>query len=853
MGMQLGSGASCDTYLRMLGQGDDGNSSHITQSGIVQAATLLRSDRTPVADVCALLGALREFLGRDPSNLPVLGSDAGVMSALLDFIASARTKTDDSSALAAAADAVGTLNTVMSSVDPLPDATRALVPRIVAEFVAVVANNAADDSNLVTYAAWGLQWVSQHHDDGRQLLESKNALAVITDRVLRRSAEVPEQLLVRAVCILSDFTTKSDADLELLVRSGVPFVDALLPPLLDHPCEAVRRDLVFMYGNLVHGANDDPDTQRRVCESAVMPKLIELARTDPGHVVRRYCLTAFFNVVASSAAGGLVPRMLDQGLLAALVPACASDNYDVRSIELALQTVDFLLAPPTPEELGHKNSSKSDDGNSSASPPFVQLKALRDAGIEDVLQRSVYIFSVDMHRYSRAIAAKLALASDDAATAAAASPARRERPPSPTCAADPTTAADDSAAVAAEASRAELALSECRARLGSSADHPELAAALMDVAAAMAKAGRSDVELDMAQQALAMRRRLHPSEDQADVAQSLSRVGIALSRHQGRLDEGLAMEQSALEMRRRLFAGADHEDLARSLDNVGVSLEDAGRATEGAALLLEALEMRRRLFRGADHADLAASLDSVGVSLDAQGWRDEGLALKSEALEMRRRLFRGADHADLAGSLGNVGASLEAVGRAQEGLDLHRQCLAMHRRLYRGGDHTKVAMSLSNVAAALGRLDLPAEAAPLTMEALAMNRRLCADADNAHVAASLANAGLALVQMGDADKGVPLQHEALAMYRRLFKGADHNTVALAVYNVGLSLMRAGDVAGAGPLVREALAMQLRLMPGVDHPVLVHMMHNQASLLQAEGRADEAADIARQADEMQQRL
>ncbi len=132
---------------------------------------------------------------------------------------------------------------------------------------------------------------------------------------------------------------------------------------------------------------------------------------------------------------------------------------------------------------------------------------------------------------------------------------------------------------------------------------------------------------------------LHQTADDPDMAGVLNNLA-GLEKELGRFDEAVGFYEEALAMKRRLGVGS--VDLAKAIKNLGVGLRAAGRLEEAEATLREAL---RELARSKQlhEPTLAGIAYHLGSLLRERGDQTEAGELLAQALEIRRRLY-GEDH-----------------------------------------------------------------------------------------------------------------------------------------------------------------------------------------------------------------
>jgi CHAT domain-containing protein/tetratricopeptide (TPR) repeat protein len=411
------------------------------------------------------------------------------------------------------------------------------------------------------------------------------------------------------------------------------------------------------------------------------------------------------------------------------------------------------------------------------------------------------------------------------------------------------------------------------------------AGALSQKALELVQQDRAAQAVPLAEEALALYRRLYPKDrypaGHADLAASLHALGFVL-RARGDITRAETLYREALAMGRKLFPPERFPDgspeLVVVLNNLGRLLEGRGDLDGAQPLLREAVAMCRKLYpreRDPDgHAHLARSLTNLGLLLKARGELAAAEPVLSEGLAMCRQLWppeRFPDgHPAVAASISSLGLLLEARGEQARAEPLLREAVAMYRRLappehFPVGAHN-LAVSLTNLGTLLEVHGKPAEGEPLLREALALLRKLYPPEryPNGYpeLAHSLDNLSGAVMRRGDLDGAERLRREALAMCRKLHPPArypdGHPDVAVSLDNLAhlLGAVR-NDLDRAEPLLREALAMNRKLYPPerypAGHPQLARCVENLGMLLQARGAAAEAVTPMAEALAMQQRL
>ncbi|MDO9268129.1 MAG: tetratricopeptide repeat protein [Methylobacter sp.] len=208
---------------------------------------------------------------------------------------------------------------------------------------------------------------------------------------------------------------------------------------------------------------------------------------------------------------------------------------------------------------------------------------------------------------------------------------------------------------------------------------------LNDLATVTSDMGDNKTALKLAEQALAIRRRLY-GEDHSDTASSLANVASNYGRL-NKLDKALELGQQALAIRLKL--GKYHLDTARSLSNVAIYHHKLGEHVKALDLGQQSLNIRRKLF-GEEHPHTASSLNNIGSFLGALNRYNEGLELSQQALSIRQKLL-GDAHPDTILSQHNVIYALKNTGRKVEATQRFQ---AQFRRLKSGDPHYQAFLEL---------------------------------------------------------------------------------------------------------------------------------------------------------------
>ncbi len=350
--------------------------------------------------------------------------------------------------------------------------------------------------------------------------------------------------------------------------------------------------------------------------------------------------------------------------------------------------------------------------------------------------------------------------------------------------------------------------------------------------------------LELADQTLAMRRRMLPNVDAA-IAESFSDRGQCLL-VLDRVFEAQSDFEAALEVWEQL-GEPDDSHIADTLNRLGLSLKASGRFEDAQVRFEEALAIYRGTVDG-EHPIIARTLGNIGNCQRALGRYDAAVSMLEASLVMRRKLLPD-DHPELAAGINDLGYCLRYADRHAESLTLFEESYDLTRRLFQG-DHPNVATSLENLGAALLSLNRPSEALPNFEASLEMRRRLF-PGDHHHVADGQHHVARCLRLMGRTKDALPLAEGALRMGQRIYPG-DHSNVASYGVNYADCLLAVGRREEALTEYETALAMRRRIYCG-DHPDIASSLNQIALCLNALRRTQDALSMLVEAQEMYERL
>ena len=312
----------------------------------------------------------------------------------------------------------------------------------------------------------------------------------------------------------------------------------------------------------------------------------------------------------------------------------------------------------------------------------------------------------------------------------------------------------------------ELALAMARETLGDR--HPQVARTLLTAAGVTVAAARLDVAERQAREAVAIASGSLPPGD--PTAAEALRVLASVLRRRGRPLESEQYYRAYIEYQRRHLGPAAAATGAAMIHLADLYQGELDRPAVAESLAREGLAIEERVL-GIEHPMLLHARGSLATSLTARGAYAEAESLLRRNLVTAARLA-GQTSGHVAGSLAALSSLARVRGRLPEAVMLAESALAMHRAEVTPGS-AGIAGSLLTLAAV--RLDqgLGAEALQLEEEALALRRRSFGD-HHPLVANSLE--GLAEVhrRLGHRAVAESLLVQSLAILDRLVEPAHYD-------------------------------------------------------------------------------
>jgi serine/threonine-protein kinase len=245
------------------------------------------------------------------------------------------------------------------------------------------------------------------------------------------------------------------------------------------------------------------------------------------------------------------------------------------------------------------------------------------------------------------------------------------------------------------------------------ASHPAIAAATHALGKVMEERGSYAEAIRILTEAV--RLRSAPSADRPDLAESLLELANAHF-YVGHYAEAQALNQRLIAMHRQIY-GERHPLIAEDLVNLGAIQHELGHYREAEALHRQALEITRA-FYGNEHYKTASNLTLIARALVKQNRYDDAVELLQQALTIQEKVF-GKVHPRVASAVNELGSVALARGRFSEAEAAFQRMADIYRSVYRG-KHYLIGIALANLGSVYMAAKDNARAEVLYREALAM-------------------------------------------------------------------------------------------------------------------------------------
>jgi tetratricopeptide (TPR) repeat protein len=342
--------------------------------------------------------------------------------------------------------------------------------------------------------------------------------------------------------------------------------------------------------------------------------------------------------------------------------------------------------------------------------------------------------------------------------------------------------------------RTQAAIAQARVGLvRTEGDAASLAAALTALESHLAKLGRYEDAVAVAEESVDLYRRLarRGRGRRPDLGKALTSLGKRLADLGSFKEAADAAEESAGVYRSLARRDPAFEPgLAEALASLGKRHADLGRYKEARAATEESVALYRSLAKDnlALQPGLAGALTSLGVRLAQLGRWDEALAAAEESVGLYRQLAQDnpALYADLAKGLNSLAERLGKLGRYFEALPAAKESVGLYRLLARDNEAFKpdLAWALTSLGISLDILNHHKEARAAAEESVALYRTLARDtpALQPDLARALNSLGIYLAKLSRYHEALTAAQEAVGLFRPL---AQQNPAHQAFFGTSL--------------------------------------------------------------------
>ncbi|MFZ2136523.1 MAG: tetratricopeptide repeat protein, partial [Xanthobacteraceae bacterium] len=362
------------------------------------------------------------------------------------------------------------------------------------------------------------------------------------------------------------------------------------------------------------------------------------------------------------------------------------------------------------------------------------------------------------------------------------------------------------------------------------------AAALHAKVEELSRQGKYAEAIPIAERELAVFERAF-GPDHPNVAAALIDLGEVYEK-QGRYAEAEPLYKRALALLEKAH-GPEHVKVTPGLSYLASSYEEQGRYGEAEPLYKRALAISEKAL-GPNHSEVASLLNDLALLYYNQGRYREAEALSKRSLAIREKVV-GPNDPKIALALNNLAALYQIQGRYADAEPLFVRSVAIIEKA-RGRNHPDVAITAHNLGSNYRDEGRYSEAEPLFKRSLAIREKALGP-EHPYIAISLADLGSLYSIEGRYSDAEPLYKRALAIRQKAL-GPEHPVVGFSLNQLGVLYFKQGRYVDAEPLYKQSLAI-LQKAFGPDHPEVSYPLNNLAKLYWTEDRYANALPFARQ--------
>jgi tetratricopeptide (TPR) repeat protein len=361
-------------------------------------------------------------------------------------------------------------------------------------------------------------------------------------------------------------------------------------------------------------------------------------------------------------------------------------------------------------------------------------------------------------------------------------------------------------------------------------NHPDLAAALINLAILYKNRGKFSEAEQLSQRALAINETAFGS-DHPLVASSLNNLAI-LYGQQSKFSQAETLFRRALAINEKVL-GPDHVSVAQLLNNLGLLNYYQSKYSQAEPLLKRALAIREKTF-GPGHSDVAQTLNNLSILYVVQGRFTEAEPLTQRALTIFEKAF-GPDHPNFAAALLNLANLYRYQKRFSEAEPLLKRALAIREKAF-GSEHPNIAQSLNSLANLYREQNKLSEAESLYQRALGISEKAFGP-DNPESVPYLNNLANLYQVKGKLSEAVSFYQRVLAIREKSF-GPDHPVVAESLHSLGRLYFEQGKFSEAEAFYKRTLAIKEKTL-NPDHPDIINLLEEMVELYKRIDKNQEA--------------
>jgi CHAT domain-containing protein/Flp pilus assembly protein TadD len=325
--------------------------------------------------------------------------------------------------------------------------------------------------------------------------------------------------------------------------------------------------------------------------------------------------------------------------------------------------------------------------------------------------------------------------------------------------------------------------------------------------------------------------------DHPNVAAALIDLGEVYEK-QGRYAEAEPLYKRALALLEKAH-GPELVKVTPGLSYLASSYEEQGRYGEAEPLYKRALAISEKAL-GPNDSEVASLVNDLALLYYHQGRYREAESLSKRSLAIREKVI-GPNDPKIALALNNLAALYQIQGRYADAEPLFVRSVAIIEKA-RGRNHPDVAITAHNLGSNYRDEGRYSEAEPLFKRSLAIREKALGP-EHPYIAISLADLGSLYSIEGRYSDAEPLYKRALAIRQKAL-GPEHPVVGFSLNQLGVLYFKQGRYVDAEPLYKQSLAI-LQKAFGPDHPEVSYPLNNLAKLYWTEDRYANALPFARQ--------